>query len=128
MARRALALKVEQVNEAGGINGRPIQLVVEDEKSQPAEAVAAVNKLTNQNKVDALVAFTTSGSGQAAMPVIERWGIPWVGGVPAAVFSTPPKKWVFQHVPTNDQFIVRTMQSLERRHTTTFAMLNDIGA
>ncbi|MBI4589052.1 MAG: ABC transporter substrate-binding protein [Candidatus Rokubacteria bacterium] len=90
VARRAIELRVEQVNKAGGINGRPIHLVVEDEKGQPTEAVAAVNKLINQDKVDALVGFTTSGSGQGAMPIIERSGIPWVGGVSAAVFSTPP--------------------------------------
>ncbi len=128
VARRAIELRVEQVNKAGGVNGRPIQLVVEDEKGQPTEAVAAVNKLINQDKVDALVGFTTSGSGQGAMPIIERSGIPWVGGVSAAVFSTPPKKWVFQYVPTNDQFIVRTMQFLKQKRITTFAMLNDSGA
>jgi branched-chain amino acid transport system substrate-binding protein len=128
VARRAVELRVEQANRAGGINGQPVQLIVEDEKSQPTEAVTAINKLINQDRIDAVVCFTTSGSGQAAMPIIERNGLPWVAGVSSAIFSTPPKRWVFQLTPTNDQFIVRTMQYLQQRKLTRFAMLNDSGA
>lgn len=127
VARRAVEMKVEQVNKSGGI-GRPIELVIEDEKGQPTEAVAAVNKLINQDRVDALMGFTTSGSGQAALPVIEKAGVPWVAGVSASIFSTPPKKWVFQFVPTNDQFLVRTLSFLKQRSITRFAMLNDSGS
>ncbi|MBI4796307.1 MAG: ABC transporter substrate-binding protein [Deltaproteobacteria bacterium] len=59
-------MAVAEVNKAGGINGRQVQLIVEDEKDSPAAAVSAVQKLINVDKVVAMVGPMTSGAMMAA--------------------------------------------------------------
>jgi branched-chain amino acid transport system substrate-binding protein len=65
-SRRGVEMAVAEVNKAGGINGRPVELIVEDEKDSPAAAVNAVQKLINVDKVVAIVGPMTSGDMMAA--------------------------------------------------------------
>lgn len=64
--RRGVEMAVAEVNKAGGINGRKVELFVEDEKDSPAESVNAVQKLINVDKVVAIVGPMTSGAMMAA--------------------------------------------------------------
>jgi len=63
---RGVEMAVAEVNKAGGINGRKVVLVGEDEKDSPAAAVSAVQKLINVDKVVAMVGPMTSGAMMAA--------------------------------------------------------------
>jgi branched-chain amino acid transport system substrate-binding protein len=65
-SRRGVEMAVAEVNKAGGINGRPVELIVEDEKDSPAASVNAVQKLINVDKVAAIVGPMTSGGMMAA--------------------------------------------------------------
>ena len=65
-ARRGVEMAVAEVNKAGGINGRKVELIVEDEKDSPAAAVNAVKKLIEVDKVVAIVGPMTSGDMMAA--------------------------------------------------------------
>jgi branched-chain amino acid transport system substrate-binding protein len=62
---RGVQMAVAQVNKAGGINGRPVKLIIENEKDSPAAAVNAVQKLINVNKVVAIIGPMTSGDTMA---------------------------------------------------------------
>jgi branched-chain amino acid transport system substrate-binding protein len=63
---RGVEMAVAEVNKAGGINGRQVQLIVEDEKDSPAAAVNAVQKLLNVDKVVAIIGPMTSGDTMAS--------------------------------------------------------------
>ncbi|MFZ5450142.1 MAG: ABC transporter substrate-binding protein [Thermodesulfobacteriota bacterium] len=65
-SRRGVEMAVAEVNKAGGINGRPVELIVEDEKDSPAASVNAVQKLINVDKVVAIVGPMTSGGMMAS--------------------------------------------------------------
>jgi branched-chain amino acid transport system substrate-binding protein len=65
-SRRGVEMAVAEVNKAGGINGRKVELIVDDEKDSPAAAVNAVQKLINVDKVVAIVGPMTSGDMMAA--------------------------------------------------------------
>lgn len=65
-ARRGVEMAVDEVNKAGGINGRKVELIVENEKDSPAEAVNAVKKLIEVDKVVAIIGPMTSGDMMAA--------------------------------------------------------------
>lgn len=65
-ARRGVELAVDEVNKAGGINGSKVDLIVENEKDSPAEAVNAVKKLIEVDKVIAIIGPMTSGDMMAA--------------------------------------------------------------
>jgi branched-chain amino acid transport system substrate-binding protein len=53
--RLGMLLRVDEINEQGGINGRKIKLIVEDSAYDPKKAVLAAQKLVNQDKIFAMV-------------------------------------------------------------------------
>jgi branched-chain amino acid transport system substrate-binding protein len=67
--RLGMLLRVEEVNEQGGVNGRKIRLLVEDSGYDPKKAVLAAQKLVNQDKIFAMVAHIGTAQNNAAMPV-----------------------------------------------------------
>ncbi len=66
-------LAVEQINAAGGIAGRPVELFLEDTASDPKAAVANVRKLIQRDKVDVVLGGITSAMRQAIKdPIVNR--------------------------------------------------------
>ena len=68
-ARNGMQLRVEEINEQGGINGRKLRLIVEDSAYDPKRAVLAAQKLVNQDKIFAMVGHIGTPHNMAAMPV-----------------------------------------------------------
>ena len=56
--RNGMQMRIDEINEAGGINGRKLRIVVEDNGSQPQLAVRAVDKLIRSDDVFAIVKFS----------------------------------------------------------------------
>jgi branched-chain amino acid transport system substrate-binding protein len=79
--RDAYQIWASQVNEAGGIHGRKVRLVVYDDGGSPQEALAAVRRLIDQDRVFALVAGSTSGATLPVIPLINRAKIPFVASI-----------------------------------------------
>ncbi len=67
-----IQLAVEEINKSGGINGKQIKLIVEDDHSQPKDTVSAINKLLSVDHVVALIGGTWDFLANAAIPVIDR--------------------------------------------------------
>jgi branched-chain amino acid transport system substrate-binding protein len=64
-----MQLRVAELNEQGGLNGRKIRLLIEDSKYDPRNAVLAAQKLVNQDKIFAMVGHIGTAQNMAAMPV-----------------------------------------------------------
>ncbi len=78
-------MAVAEINKAGGIQGRPLKLVMADTEGDPTKAVMAVKRLIEVEKVIALIGPTRTGTGMAIKPIVERARIPivmTVGGDP----------------------------------------------
>lgn len=73
-----LKLAVDQVNKAGGVNGKQLVVVESDNKSEPAESGNSVTKLITQDKVVAVVGPATSGCVFAATPVVTSNEVPLI--------------------------------------------------
>ena len=67
--RLGMLLRVDEINEQGGINGRKLKLIVEDSAYDPKKAVLAAQKLVNQDKIFAMVGHIGTAQNMAAMPV-----------------------------------------------------------
>jgi len=67
--RNGMLLRVDEINEQGGINGRKIKLIVEDSAYDPKKAVLAAQKLVNQDKIFIMVGHIGTAQNLAAMPV-----------------------------------------------------------
>ena len=67
--RYGMMLRVDEINEQGGINGRKVRLIVEDAAYDPKRAVLAAQKLVNQDKIFMMLAHIGTAPNLAAMPV-----------------------------------------------------------
>ena len=85
-ALRGARLAVDDLNAAGGILGRPVELVAEDNRSLPGESATAAKKLLSRDRVVALIGECASARTLEAAPIAQAAGIPLV--TPA---STNPK-------------------------------------
>ena len=68
-ARNGMQLRVDELNEQGGVNGRKIRLLIEDSGYDPKRAVLAAQKLVNQDKIFLMAAHLGTAQNNAAMPV-----------------------------------------------------------
>lgn len=101
---RGTVMAVDEINAAGGVGGRKIELIVRDTQSDPTKAVNAVAELTGRQKVDIIWGPLNSGESLAAVPLVARSGLPqlhpcWVDSL------TDVKKYpmCFRNAPTNHQ-------------------------
>lgn len=84
--KNGIELAVDEINSAGGVLGKKIQLVVEDDQGRPEQAKTVVSKLVNQDKVQAVLGEVASTNSLAAAPVAQEGKIPMI-----SPSSTNPK-------------------------------------
>lgn len=77
-AFNGVLLAVSEINQAGGINGRKIDVVIEDDRGSPEDAAQKTAKLIDQDKVIAIVAGGTSGNSRAAAPKAQASHVPLI--------------------------------------------------
>jgi branched-chain amino acid transport system substrate-binding protein len=71
-------LKAKEINDAGGVLGRPIELVVYDTKTDPTVIATTASQLINQDHVPVALGFTDSDSALALGPIFQQAGVPFV--------------------------------------------------
>jgi branched-chain amino acid transport system substrate-binding protein len=67
---------VKKINDEGGINGVPLQLVIADDEGDPTKAALVAKKFAESDKVVAIIGPTRTDTGMAAKPTIEQMKIP----------------------------------------------------
>jgi branched-chain amino acid transport system substrate-binding protein len=94
----------KNVNDQGGINGRKIELVIEDDACDPNKTIAAVKKLISQDQVFMIHGGWCSGTVLAVKPELARNpGLPFmVLGAASAAISTPIQSNIFQPIATTN--------------------------
>jgi branched-chain amino acid transport system substrate-binding protein len=80
-----IKLQIDYVNQNGGINGRPLQLVAYDDKSDVPTLIANLNKLIQQDKVFATIGPFVQYGQEPARQVAEQNKVPMVGDGPATL-------------------------------------------
>jgi branched-chain amino acid transport system substrate-binding protein len=97
LALPAMEIAVQHVNEAGGIKGRPLELIIEDTKGNPEGAVSAMRKVVQVDRVQVIMTiFTNVVSAQ--MPLAEQFKVPLMTPIeaPGLVANS---RWAFAHSP-----------------------------
>src|SRR4029077_673636 len=101
---RGIQLAVQEINTAGGVDGRQIELIVRDTQSDPTKAVNGAAELTHGEKVSVVFGPVNSGESLPGVPLLARAKVPqmhpcWVDTL------TDPKKspMCFRNAPTNQQ-------------------------
>ncbi|MFN5713185.1 MAG: ABC transporter substrate-binding protein [Bradyrhizobium sp.] len=106
-------IAIAAANAAGGINGRKIKYVLEDDGYVTARTIQGVKKVIDVDKVFAMIGISGSGQSIAVMPVLEKSGIPTVIDVaPVKHLWEPPRKNVFVIGQSYEEGIVHLVNFL----------------
>ena len=119
-------MAVDQINKAGGINGRPLELVIGDTESDPAKAATIVKKFIHSDKVAAIIGPTATGEGMQVKKIVEEAGIPifmTVGGDPPIMKETGPFTYIFKSPQRSSTAVTRLFEYLKEKKLTKVALL-----
>ena len=96
-------LAEEEINKAGGVLGKKLQLVIEDNKSNPTEAVSTAEKLITKDKVPVMLGAWSSTLTLAVMPKLEEHGVPMlVETSSSGKITTSGNPFIFRISPTSE--------------------------
>ena len=105
---------VDEINDGGGINGIPVELVVSDDKSEATEAVLAAKKLIDVDKVHVLVAGTVTALSMSIVPVGNEAEIPTVILSGTALLDDQLGDWVFRPMGQEANYSTRILNYLSQ--------------
>ncbi len=126
--KAGLQLAVEEINAAGGINGRKIAWTFYDAESQTQKALSATRRLISQDKVELILSGgNMSGIALAMAPMAEAAKIPFISSEGALAIVTPvaERKWVFKSTVDDEDVLERIADFLEKKKIKKVALLAD---
>jgi len=113
--KKTAEMLAEQINKAGGINGKKLELIVYDTEGDATKANLALKKLITKDKVAAVIGPSLSGTSLAVLPVAEKNKIPLISCAASYKIvhnekTGKPYKWVFK-TPQTDTMAVEAIYS-----------------
>ncbi len=117
----AAKLAVDEINAAGGINGKKIEMIIGDTESKPEKGITAVKKLVMEDKVDVLVGEYNSGVALAIQPFLSGYKIPFIATGTASVDLTNNVKKDYQ----KNKYFFRDMINSDRQEALTHKFLKE---
>jgi len=123
--RNTLQMLADKVNAAGGVNGHPLELTILDNKSDETEAVLAVKKLIDQQKVLAVIGGSSSGTSMSMIDTVQKEKVPMISLAAASTIVEPARErqWVFKTPQSDIVAINKLMGYLKEKGLTKVAFL-----
>jgi branched-chain amino acid transport system substrate-binding protein len=125
--KKTIEMEVKRINEAGGINGRPVEVIIEDDGTDETKAVAAASKLIEQDKVVAIIGATGTGQSMAVRSEIDRAGIPQLSMAGGSAITAKLDPLVFQTPWSNTLVVPFTLDYMKRQGITKIGVISDTG-
>ena len=122
---KTMQLYVENLNKAGGVLGRQLELVHYDDGSDASKANGFAKRLIESDKIDVLVGGTTTGSTMSIVPLVEKAGVPFISLAGAVVIVEPVKKFVFKTPHTDRMAAEKVFEDMRKRNITKVALLSE---
>ncbi|HUA50914.1 MAG TPA: ABC transporter substrate-binding protein [Candidatus Sulfotelmatobacter sp.] len=121
-------LALSEINGAGGVLGRKLEVVVEDNQCNPAEAAKVATKLLDQDKVVTLLGALCSSATLATMPLIARAQIPFVVSISTAASIAQQSgvggnTWTFKTNPADDTMAQAMVDYLKKEGVKSLAYM-----
>jgi branched-chain amino acid transport system substrate-binding protein len=125
--KNAIAMEVDRINASGGIDGRNLDVLYEDDATDPAKAQAATTRLIEQEKVVAIIGATGTGQSMGMRGDIDRAGIPQISMAGGNAITATFDKLVFQTPWPNRIVVPFTLSYMKSKGITRIALLSDSG-
>ena len=126
--KKTLEMYVADINAKGGINGQQIRLTIYDDGGDPNQARTFATRLIEEDKVDALLAGSTTATTMAIIPLSDEAGIPLINFAGAVQAVFPAKKWNFKTPHTDLMACEKIFEDLRKRSLTKIAMISGTDA
>jgi branched-chain amino acid transport system substrate-binding protein len=122
--KAGIELAVSEMNEAGGIKGKKIRLIVEDDQGLPQPAVSALQKLIDQDHVEVVIGGAFSTPALAMLPICDRRHVVLFSPTASSPQLSKPNDYFFRNWPS-DTFEGDSMAqyAVKRLGLKTFAIL-----
>ncbi len=112
--RDGLQLALDEINGAGGINGRPLELIIADNASDGSTASTVAERQADQDNVVAFLGAVTSGVSLALAATAEELGVPQLATQPSTPKFNEPLRWSFRiQADGNDLYNLATAKMAE---------------
>ena len=125
--KKTIEMEVKAINDAGGINGRPVEVLIEDDGTDEAKAVVAVTKLVEQDKVVAILGTSGTGTTMAIRGEIDRAGIPEVSMAGGNAVTGKFDPLVFQTAWSNALVAPYELDYMKKHGITKIGLISDSG-
>jgi branched-chain amino acid transport system substrate-binding protein len=121
--RNSAKMVVDEINRAGGIKGRKIELIAYDTTGDATKAVQLATKLIKDDHVAAIIGPSTSGESMAVIPVAEKEQVPLISCAASIKITEPVKRWVFKTAQNDSLAVGRIYEQLQKQKQTKVALL-----
>ena len=124
---QTVEMMVDQINEAGGINGHPLEVIIYDTETNAEKCATMVNRLIEQDEVLAIIGPTTSGESLAIIDTMTAAETPLVSCAASILIVTPVEEryWVFKTPQTDKEAVTEIYTYLEAEGITEIAIITD---
>jgi branched-chain amino acid transport system substrate-binding protein len=126
--KKTIEMEVKKINAAGGVNGRKIDAIFEDDGTDNTKAVAAVTKLIEQDKVVGIIGASGTGQSMAIRNEIDRAGVPQVSMAGGNAITGQFDPLVFQTPWPNRLVVPFEFAYMQKSKVTKIGVISDSGA
>ncbi len=123
--KRTAEMLMEMINAEGGINGRPVEIVIEDTKGDPAETLKVAKRLVEANNALAIVGPSRTGTTLAVVDYMESVEVPLVSCAAGVQIVEPVRKWVFKTPQSDRMAVQKIIEYLQAQGMKRIASLSD---
>lgn len=123
--RDTAVMLAKRINEAGGIDGRPVEVIVRDTRGEESEALSAAMELIDRENVVAIIGPSRSGTTMALVERVQEAGVPLISCAAARTITDPIKEFVFQVAPGDRDAVYRIYSYMEGQDISKIALLTE---
>lgn len=120
---RTLKIYVDQINAAGGVLGRPLELVSYDDASDANKARTFATRLVERDNVTVLIGGSTTGTTMAMVPVVQGAQIPFMSLAGSVNIVEPVRSFVFKSPHTDRMGCQKVFADMQKRKLTHIALI-----
>jgi branched-chain amino acid transport system substrate-binding protein len=121
---RGFRMKVDEINKAGGIGGRKIDVVVYDTEGNTSKAAQLARRLIESDQVVAVVGPSSSGESLQVLPIANELKTPLIAHAGTEKMTNPVTPWVFNTPPTDRVVAAHLLSVFKKRGITQLALLS----
>ncbi len=124
---KTLEMYIERINQAGGLNGRMLDLVHYDTAGDANKARTFVKRLLEDDEVDVILGGSTTGTTMAVIPLVERAEVPFISFAGGVSIIDPVKPWVFKTPHTDRMACEKIFEDMRGRGIVRVALISGTG-